>query len=75
MAQSAQNNLRDLRALRGDPFDRAQGHPEEARRMTNCLTTKDAKHTKEEIQRAPSINKITNSKLEIRNKYAQTPKI
>ncbi len=42
--------LRDLRALRGDPFDRAQGHPEEARMMTNCLTTKDAKYTKEEIQ-------------------------
>ena len=36
--------LRDLRALRGDPFDRAQGHPEEARRMTNRVITQDAKY-------------------------------
>ena len=35
--------------------------------VINCVTTKDAKHTKEETQRTPSIIKITNSKSEIQN--------
>ncbi len=70
LLKRVQNKLCDLRALRGDPFDpstisassphfgvprgRSRGHPEEARRMTTCLTTMDAKHTKEKRQKLSS---------------------